>query len=369
MWDILRNYSLPVTAICVIGLLLIAALTPAAVVDAGAQTAQLETDNTVTRIQVSPDGSAQWTIQIRTRLDTDSRVADYEAFQERFRENTSRYLDPFRTRMQGVVRRAANATGREMRAVNFTASTTIQEVPRRWGIVTYQFTWTGFAAPRNETLAVGDVFQGGFFLAANDTLEVEAPAHYAITSVDPAPASREDGVVTWVGREDFADGHPQVVFEPPTESTETGTRSATPAGPTTSSGDGWLPVVLWGVLLLALFGIGVYIGWRRFTRRGTEPDGKTSAGLEASDEGQEPTGEDAGVDETATGAGVMTDRERVQELLEANDGRIRQAAIAEEFDWSASKTSRIIGKMVDDGTVEKLQLGRENLIDLVDPEE
>lgn len=55
--------------------------------------------------------------------------------------------------------------------------------------------------------------------------------------------------------------------------------------------------------------------------------------------------------ETATGAGVMTVRERVRELLEANDGRIRQTAIADEFDWSASKTSRVIENMVEDGTL------------------
>ena len=64
----------------------------------------------------------------------------------------------------------------------------------------------------------------------------------------------------------------------------------------------------------------------------------------------------------------MTDAERVREVLEAHDGRMRQAAIADELDWTASKTSRVVSDLVDEGTVEKLKLGRENLIDLVDGE-
>ena len=47
---------------------------------------------------------------------------------------------------------------------------------------------------------------------------------------------------------------------------------------------------------------------------------------------------------------------------------MKQAAIADEFDWSPSKTSRVVGDMVDDSTVEKLQIGRENVIDLADAE-
>ncbi|MFB6201043.1 MAG: helix-turn-helix transcriptional regulator, partial [Halorhabdus sp.] len=294
-----------------------------------------------------------------------------EAFQERFRENTSRYLDPFRQRMQGVVANAANATGREMRAVNFTASTSIQEVPRRWGLVTYQFMWTNFAAQQNETLAVGDVFQGGFFLAANDSLEIEAPTEYEISRVEPTPDSRDDGVVTWVGREDFANRHPRVVFNPTTESQQPGEQSPTPDGATSSPfGRIGLGAVLGGVLLLTLVGIGAYIGWRRRTDSGgTEHPASTSANVNQDSPAQAPTGEDAPGDDTSAGGAVMTDPERVQALLEANGGRMRQASIADEFDWSASKTSRVIGNMVDEGTIEKLQLGRENLIEIADADE
>lgn len=352
-----------VFSMCVIGLMLTATLTPMAVTNVAGQTAQPEADNTVTRIHSYPNGSAQWTIRIRTRLDTDARVAEYEAFQERFRENRSRYLGPFRQRMKGVVANAANATGRQMRAVNFTASTRIQEVPRRWGVVTYQFTWTGFAAQQNGSLVVGDVFQGGFFLAANDTLEIEAPAGYEITQVDSTPASQDDGVVTWGGREDFSDRHPRVVFTLATESQQSSEQSPAAEETILPPFGGTGPSVAWGMaLLLILISVTGYIGWRRRNESGgTEQSATTSTVVDSDAPMQAPTGEDAGADET-----VMTDSERVQELLETNGGRMRQAAIADEFDWSASKTSRVTGKMVSEGIVEKLKLGRENLIELTD---
>jgi len=371
MTNSLRKRWMTVFSVCIIGLLLTATFLPMAAVNVAGQTAQPEADNTVTRIHVYPNGSAQWTIQIRTRLDSDDRVAEYEAFQKRFRENTSRYLDPFRQRMQGVVANAANATGREMRAVNFTASTSIQEVPRRWGIVTYRFTWTGFAAQQNDSLVVGDVFQGGFFLAANDTLEIEAPTEYEISRVEPTPDSRDDGVVTWVGREDFANRHPRVVFNPTTESPQTGEQSPTSDGATSSPfGGTGLGTVLGGVLLVSLVGIGAYIGWRRRDDASdSESPEPVNEAVDADGPTQAPTGDEVQADDTVTGGAVMTDPERVQELLEANGGRMRQAAIADEFDWSASKTSRVIGNMVDEGTIEKLQLGRENLIEIADADE
>lgn len=345
----------------VIGLFLTATIAP--IVTASSTGTQPETDDTVTRINVDQNGSAQWTITIRTRLDTDERVSKYEAFQDRFQNNNSRYLNPFQERMQGVVANTANATDREMDAVNFTASTTIQEVPRRWGVVTYQFTWTNFAATEGETLVVGDVFQGGLHLAAKDTLEVETPAGYEIARTAPEPTSQEDGVVTWTGREDFTNQHPHVVFSPVSDKeTTTGERQISTAPSDDGIGSGR---VIGGILLLGLVGAGSYTMWRR-----RDPLGGLVAPTETESESDLaaktwPSTKQETADATA-GTEIRTDTEQVQALLEAEDGRMRQAAIADELDWTASKTSRVISDLVDEGTVEKLKLGRENLIDFVD---
>jgi hypothetical protein len=363
----------PVVVVCIISLVLVGAVAPVVTAIPATLSAPPETDNTVTRIHVSPNGSAQWTVTIRTRLDTDDRVAEYEAFQARFRENTSRFLDPFRERMEAVVATAGEATDREMHAVNFTASTSIQEVPRRWGVVTYRFTWTNFAAQENGALVVGDVFQGGFYLAANDTLEIETPADHEIADVEPKPASREDGVVTWVGREDFADRQPRVEFVPtpdqesPTGPQQPSTPSATTDRAPSFGSEGEFGMLIGG-LLLGLVGAGAYtFWWRRDAFEERAASGATESNPDATTETASEPPTEEGANGTAD-AEIMTDAERVQALLAANDGRMRQAAIADDLDWSASKTSRVISDLVDEGTVEKLQLGRENVIDLTTDE-
>ncbi|MFD1512717.1 helix-turn-helix transcriptional regulator [Halomarina rubra] len=58
----------------------------------------------------------------------------------------------------------------------------------------------------------------------------------------------------------------------------------------------------------------------------------------------------------------MTNEDRIRQMLDANDGRIRQADIVEQTDWSKSKVSRLLSKMEADGEVRKISIGRENLI-------
>lgn len=334
--------------VIVIGLLVGAPLVPLATTGSAAQQTQPDTDNTVTRIDVRSDGSAVWTIRIRTRLDTDEDVEEYEAFQSRFRNNTADYLDPFRERMQRVVARAANATGREMRAEDFSADTTIQEVPRRWGVVTFRFTWTNFTARTDEQLVIGDVFQGGFYLAENDSLVIAAPDGYDFTAVEPRPAEQGEGTVTWFGREDFADGRPRVELR----------RTAADASsqsPETSPGLSVPTIIgnraLWIVAVMVVAGLIAY-GVHRWRRRGDKrTEHVVSQGTLTGEPSDGP---------------VMTDEERVSELIDDRGGRLRQTEIADELDWSPSKTSRVISDMVDAGTVEKLQLGRENLIELAE---
>src|SRR6056297_1669542 len=126
-------------------------------------TDQPEPDNTVTRIDLRPNGDAVWTIRFRTRLSTSAAIEEYETFQAAFNNDSSQYLGPFEERMTAVVDGANQQHDREMRAVDFRAETSIQEVPNRWGIVSFQFRWEGFAAQNGKQLIVGDVFTGGLF--------------------------------------------------------------------------------------------------------------------------------------------------------------------------------------------------------------
>ena len=338
---------------------------------------QPDPDNTITRIELAADGSATWEITFRTRLGNDTETAEYERFQEEFRSNTSRYLGPFSDRMSGVVAAANDSSAREMRAADFAAETAIQEVPRRWGVVRFRFTWTGFAAVEDDAVVAGDVFAGGFFIDEDDALAITAPDGYVVKSASPAPAETADGVVEWRGREDFADGRPRVRAVPTTGDGGGGADG----GPWTGVDGRVIPVgafVLVGGLLVALAGAayGIRTGCVSIDREAAaegepgESSAEGPAGTAADDEKSDRV-DDIG-DAVGGAAGdpdLLTDEDRVRRLLCEREGRMKQSAIVDELGWSKSKASRVLSRMADEGEVEKLRIGRENVIDLVDDEE
>jgi hypothetical protein len=91
---------------------------------------------------------------------------------------------------------------------------------------------------------------------------------------------------------------------------------------------------------------------------------RSEAGAEAA------TGDDAtDAESDAEGTvdpSLLSDEERVERLLDRNGGRMKQARIVKETGWSNAKVSQLLSTMADDGRVEKLRLGRENLISLPD---
>jgi uncharacterized membrane protein len=60
----------------------------------------------------------------------------------------------------------------------------------------------------------------------------------------------------------------------------------------------------------------------------------------------------------------QSDPELIVEILEEHDGRMRQAAIVDETEWSKSKVSMVLSEMEDDGHISKLRVGRENIVSL-----
>ncbi|TKX85545.1 hypothetical protein EXE43_13010 [Halorubrum sp. SS5] len=330
---------------------------------------QPDPDNTITRIDLAADGSATWEITFRTRLENDTETAEYERFQERFRSNTSRYLGPFAERMRGVVAAANDSSPRAMRATDFAAETAIQEVPRRWGIVRFRFAWTGFAAVEDDAVVAGDVFGGGFFISEDDTLAVAAPDGYVVESASPAPDETAEGVVEWRGREDFDDGRPRVRAVPTAGSGATGGDDGPETG---DDGGSAVPAVALGlgsVLLVAALAAAAY--GIRTGRVSLAPapgaagaSGNADAPAAATDESGAVSVEDDA--DPAADAALLTDEDRVRSLLRERGGRMKQSAIVDELDWSKSKASRVLSGMAEDGDVEKLRIGRENVIDLVE---
>jgi len=53
---------------------------------------------------------------------------------------------------------------------------------------------------------------------------------------------------------------------------------------------------------------------------------------------------------------------RVRRLLDEHGGRLPQSEIVERTGWSKSKVSRVLSAMADDGQIQKIRIGRENLV-------
>jgi hypothetical protein len=92
----------------------------------------------------------------------------------------------------------------------------------------------------------------------------------------------------------------------------------------------------------------------------------TSTGDESAQTGAPSSnGGDGAEPTTLTGTSIpkaMTDEERVHAVVDDHGGQVRQSVIVSETDWSKSKVSRVLSRMAEDGTIEKIPIGRENVV-------
>jgi hypothetical protein len=352
--------------------------------------AGIEPDGALLRADVRADGDARWTVEYRVRLNDENTTAAFESLRENIEANESAYTSTFADRMRATARAAENTTGREMRVENVSVSATRQQLPQEYGVVTYQFDWRGFAVADGETLRAGDAL-AGLFLDRQTTLVLSWPDAYATTAVQPSPDERRENAAVWVGPTDFGDGEPAVSLS--TAATETGgvggsggdgVDDGAGRDGTGGSGSSLLPLV-GGALLLAV-ATGAVVLWRqsqRDERAVGVPDAEAPrAGDDVSDAAATTTAaadtdgaEDTDTEETDVATAddespdpwedeLLSNEERVLALLEHNDGRMKQQAVAAELDWSDAKTSQVIGKLRDADEIETFRIGRENVVSL-----
>jgi len=251
----------------------------------------------------------------------------------------------------------------------------------------------------------------------------------APTGTSSAPSSIANGVARWEGPQEFGQRGPWIVYSGdapvPTPTPTTGgpgPGTGTSDGPTTGGpgqpggdGDGLaggLPLVVLVVIAGAsAVVVGLYMrgdddGLAALVTDGSDDSGSSAAS--AADPATSNTGTKAGstngsgtaVDESAandgsaagsaaagagaagSGAGadgtgetsaddeideeLLSDEERVERLIELNGGRMKQAAIVKETGWSNAKVSQLLSAMDEEGRIDKLRIGRENLISFPD---
>jgi hypothetical protein len=354
----------------------------------------IEPDGVLLRAEVRDDGSARWTVEYRVRLNDANTTAAFESLRSDIERNGTAYTATFAERMRATADAAENATGREMAVRDVSVRTARQQLPQEYGVVTYRFEWVGFAETTAGELVVGDAL-AGLFLDRQTTLVVAWPDAYAPTRVSPDPDERRDAAVAWVGPLEFDAGQPTVALSTDAVDGRTDTASGVGDGAGGAGDDGarndagtpLLPAL--GVVAL-LAGVAVAVVWWRSRDRdavvpspgagGGDVDGEAAAGRPDEPAGTTPappadgTGTDDGpAGDTGDAAEpwadeLLSNEERVELLLEHNDGRMKQQAIASELEWSDAKTSQVIGKMRDADAVETFRLGRENVVSLPDRE-
>ncbi len=328
------------------------------------------TEQTNITIELRPDGDAAWTIT--TRLDVSS-----EERREAFRELADRYDDGRTTTSWIAAVRAANAdaeraTGRSMAIDGVRRTSNVSA-----GTLSLHFTWTNFAREEADRMVVGDAFNttnGAWLgsLTGDQRLVIQLPEGYGVLDTpDGANPSSSGGSVSisWEGPQQFEPGYMHVEYS--------GDARPPNANP-------YEEMLLGGFVVVSLsaIAVGIYVFSRRRnglpsptlgTVNGSGPTTGGSASGEPADDGTDSETATAGTVEPANGEPdddvdeeLLSDEERVERLLERNGGRMKQANIVRETEWSNAKVSQLLSSMADEGTIDKLRIGRENLISFPD---
>jgi DNA-binding transcriptional ArsR family regulator len=289
-----------------------------------AVTAETPAYTTTYTVTVQEDGSALWQIEYRTLLATESNLA---AFDNYSRELPTVYLPQVQDLMQRSAAQASVAARRPMTISNVTGNAVIQTSPTgRYGVVMYSFGWSGFAEP-DGTLAIGDAFAGGLYLARDNTLILRYPPGWTVTQAEPAPDDQRDGLA-WYGLQTFGPGEPRIKIEKPSFPL--------------------VPVIV-AFFIIFLVGAGYMVYQRRRSQiipdEPTEPDEPIAASLSAEEE--------SGLEE------------RIVALLLAEGGEQYQSEIVRALGIPKSTVSSSLNILHQRGLIQKVKKGRENLIRLV----
>lgn len=318
-------------------------------------------NSTSITVDVYPDGDAQWTTVKEIPLNSSADIAAWDATAA---NNVDSYRTDFQTQMEGYVDKISSDIGRPMlvRDVNVTVSRNSpyelsDNNSVNYGVITYDFNWTGFASVNGNDLDIGDVFEDGFLLDREDTITFILPAGYTITSVSPAYDEIKrtyQPQVTWTGSS-INNTDPAIRLFQSGEPSITLSQMAAPA-----AGMDW-----WMLIPVALISAGVGFGAAYVFFRRQKPE----IPIELPPLAEHPPVPDAGSMEAPPAPVLreeryMSDEERVVKYLEEAGGQMFQSDLVKKTDFSKSKLSMVLSELKEKGTIIKIKKGKENLIRL-----
>ncbi|MDY7083185.1 MAG: hypothetical protein SXQ77_12465, partial [Halobacteria archaeon] len=248
---------------------------------------------------------------------------------------------------KSTARVAEDATGRDMKISNISVTAQRQPIDPGTGVVRYTFDWEGFSDKSGNRMTVGDALNG-IFLDNRTKMVISWDGSLEPRGFSPQPDEKRTNAAVWEGPMEFSMGSPVLTFR------STGFDFGTP--------------VVVGVVLLAVLGIGgggLYLRRRRGHERVGEHEPRGEDKIAERGKETETEIADHGQDvEEFQDSELLTNEERVINLLERKGGRIKQQDIVGELDWTEAKTSQVVNKMKDNDEVEVYRLGRENIVSL-----
>ncbi|WP_436901149.1 helix-turn-helix transcriptional regulator [Halovenus halobia] len=323
------------------------------------------------------DGDARWNITTTVSLDTAEEVEAYRSTAEDFKNGELPPLgySAFETGLAGV----NGQTDREMVLTGPRRETaTESEIESGKGRFTVEFTWENFMRSEENKLQIDRavlVTESGTLwfpeLDESEILTLRVPENYGVRD---ASVNTQNGELRWTGPERFTDETLQATFVGPGAVQPDDGNDDQPG-----EQSGAFP---WIILPIAALGIAVAVLLSQSEQVTLDiPDeldvaGALSAGTsgaadetpeqERPDDGATTAGPDDDAEDDQIDTELLSDEERVERLLSQNGGRMKQADIVKETDWSNAKVSQLLSAMDEEGRIDKLRIGRENLISFPD---
>ncbi|MDR5674451.1 hypothetical protein RH858_15095 [Halalkaliarchaeum sp. AArc-GB] len=321
---------------------------------------------TTIRIVLHDDGNATWNVTVEYGLDTDAERDAFDDFATDFEGGTADAPFDVET-FERIVSVADDSTDREMAMTDVRRTA---EQTEDVGTLRVEFTWTAFLATDGDQLVLDDALTTAAdepllgSLESNQQLVIVTPDGYQVDTTPGVNPDLREGNAWLEGPQLFTAEDRLIVTYSPVDT------DPTPGTPTETADGSW--EIIGGAFLI---GAAILIAALLYRRKTEGPDIPSdavvpTAGENSSGDTPSPTDEGAVESDGREGAddevdlSLLSDEERVERLLEQRSGRMRQAAIVEETGWSDAKVSQLLSTMAEDGRVEKLRLGRENLISL-----
>jgi len=231
-----------------------------------------------------------------------------------------------------LVNRSAIKTSRNMGAANFKIKIDLEySPPDVYGLVKYQYDWSGFARTEGTLMVIGDALWRRTLSSARDAFIVEYPSGYRVIDISPLPDydKESEGVLKWYGIRTLEEGGLMVTFEERTFTFLDALREN-------------LSILIGGIIIA---GVSFASLWFYRFKKKEELEAIASSALSSLE--------------------MKSEEDKVIALLKDAGGSSYQSTITKKYGFSKAKTSMLLASMETRGIIKRKKQGREKIVTLL----